>query len=447
VIELNKSPRNYQETYFKKLLEDKRHFFDWGLATGKTYIGIWLTKYLRQTEGARVLITYPSNVYRQWMNEFKKLANMEVFPLQGTKKQWLSLFDGRVHLVSHEALARRLEEHSLINYDAIIVDEVHRVKNWKSKVSIWADEQNFEYRVVLTGTKVNNGCTDMFSQYRIVDSSIFGKNYWKFVNKYFVNVGRGKFPIWRAKLGAEAVMKARASKITSTIKTKDVLSWLPEKTYKLKVFKMPAAQKKVYDKFVAYGKEFMKAQAAGEYCRIKDEEFDVTIKTEEVLKQKLLQISKGFIYNNKGLAVRLVKKTERQKELESILGWKEKTAIFYQYKEDLTRIKEVCKQHTHDWEVFQNTDMPVFITQMSSGTLGIELYKATIGVFYTYDFNRGNMEQAEGRLQREGQTGATFIKFMVRDTYEEYVEMSLNRKNNLSERMEYNSFQQFLEEA
>ena len=52
-----------------------------------------------------------------------------------------------------------------------------------------------KYKLILTGTPVQNSAVDLYSQYRFLDPSIYGTNFYAFRNRYVVMGGYGNYQI------------------------------------------------------------------------------------------------------------------------------------------------------------------------------------------------------------------------------------------------------------
>lgn len=77
-------------------------------------------------------------------------------------------------------------------HDAVVFDEVHKLKNRKSKRTIAAKEIPARYHVGLTGTPILNKPDDLWSILHAIDWHYSGTNYWNFVY-YFCNVVEGHY--------------------------------------------------------------------------------------------------------------------------------------------------------------------------------------------------------------------------------------------------------------
>ena len=148
----------------------------------------------------KVLVVAPLSILGVWEDEFTHAA----FPytltvLKGTgdkKRQQLKQNPGdglQVMVVNYESA--RILEKELLQYDAdlIIADEGHKIKEGRSKQSKAMHNlgDRATYKLLLTGTLITNKELDVFSEYRFLNSSVFGTSFFRFRNTYFDMVGYG----------------------------------------------------------------------------------------------------------------------------------------------------------------------------------------------------------------------------------------------------------------
>ena len=169
-------------------------------ATGKTLTALEL---LRRWQCQQVLIVCPQEVVSVWPGEFAKhgfegwvFAALDRGSSEKRAEKFLEQFG--IALRSHAPFAAMLNYDivtapaisSLLNslpFDCLILDEVHKIKSVSGKQSIYtAGLAKFCKHVIgMTGTPVHDKQTDLFGQFRTIDPSVFGTNYYHFQSKYF----------------------------------------------------------------------------------------------------------------------------------------------------------------------------------------------------------------------------------------------------------------------
>lgn len=151
----------------------------------------------------RVLVVAPLSILGVWHGEFEKFAD---FPytltiLRGSsakKKEALKNCKGsglEIMVVNYESAWRIEKELLAFNADLIIADEAHKLKEGRTSQSKAMHRlgDKARFKLLLTGTVITNKELDIFSQYRFLNSTIFGKSFYTFRNQYFDMVGYGNY--------------------------------------------------------------------------------------------------------------------------------------------------------------------------------------------------------------------------------------------------------------
>jgi SNF2 family DNA or RNA helicase len=172
------------------------------MGCGKTLSAIGIAGILYQFGLVnRVLVVAPLSILGVWESEFESFAD---FPytmtiLKGTsekKKKMLKEVSGdglQVVVVNYESARILVNELLRFDADLIIADEGHKIKENRSKQSkaMHTLGDRASYKLLLTGTLITNKELDVFSQYRFLNSRVFGTSFYAFRNTYFDMVGYG----------------------------------------------------------------------------------------------------------------------------------------------------------------------------------------------------------------------------------------------------------------
>jgi superfamily II DNA or RNA helicase len=163
------------------------------MGLGKTLQTICTLDYLSTNFGWKpFLIIAPVSTLPHWKREIESWTNINVVVFHGTKAdreiirlyEW-AYWDARgaevkgvakfdVLLCSYEMV---LAESSLLGefkWSVMVVDEAHRLKNWKSKLNTVV-RQSFSYKhcILLTGTPIQNGLDELWSLLNIASPKEF----------------------------------------------------------------------------------------------------------------------------------------------------------------------------------------------------------------------------------------------------------------------------------
>lgn len=165
---------------------------DMGL--GKTIQGIGTAELLsRWADIERVLVVCPASLKSQWRDEVRRFSNRSVQLVMGTAAERCEQYrsDTFFTICNYEQVLRDLEPIEAVKWDLIILDEGQRIKNWESKTSNVIRSINSPFRLVLSGTPLENNLGELFTVARFVDEQRLGSAF-KFFNRHRVVDDKGK---------------------------------------------------------------------------------------------------------------------------------------------------------------------------------------------------------------------------------------------------------------
>ena len=204
---------------------------------------------LRTKKCKKILIVCPASMLIPWKNEFEKWYEAPCEICVGTPDKRKEIVynkwtDGLV--ISYDLLKDTKTRHGVIHqildqqFDAIVLDEAHKIKDRNSKTTqaVWLLKNKCQHKVALTGTPAPNYPYDVWPILHFLFPKYF-RSYWKFIEEFFVveerinhstntkykNIGTFKS---RRK---ERELQELLDKIAISRKRKDVMPWLPPKTY------------------------------------------------------------------------------------------------------------------------------------------------------------------------------------------------------------------------
>ena len=142
----------------------------------------------------RVLIVCPAIVKHNWANEITKWLQTSSFIINGWSGD---IEETRFNIINYDILSKRLDHLMAIDYDCIIFDEVHRIKNPKTGATKAALQlaQGKNGIIALSGTPITNRPIEFFTSLNMMMPATFA-NYFTFAKKYCnarkVSIGYGK---------------------------------------------------------------------------------------------------------------------------------------------------------------------------------------------------------------------------------------------------------------
>jgi SNF2 family DNA or RNA helicase len=394
---------------------------------------------------SRALIVAPLSVANVWAEEFEKFAAFDYVLAvlegdSGKKADTLRHMTGtdlQVVVLNYESTWRLEEELRKWKPDVIVCDESSRIKNPNAKQSkaLHRLAKLAKYRLILTGTPIQNNPLDFFSQYKVLDESIFGPSYYAFRSRYATLGGYGNHQIVGYKNLPELVQKAHS--VAYRVTKEEALD-LPEMVDETRYVTLDPQGMKIYESL-----------EAASYAELLKGEVVVRNILTQLL--RLQQVTGGFIRDDKGGPVQQVSKAKLmalEEIIDDVLGEGKKLVIFARFVPEIDAISKLLaekgikhsvisgeiKNRSEQVQQFQeNPEVKVFVGQIQTTGLGLTLTAANTAIFYSMDFNYANYSQARARIHRIGQRNTcTYIHLVAKDTIDEKVLKTLQRKEDVA---------------
>ncbi len=154
------------------------------MGLGKTIQTLGLITYLMESKdnAGPYLIIVPLSTIANWELEFAKWAPaLTVVIFRGDKKQRRNLYDNviaknnfNVCLVTYEYVVRGKNLLKRVQWQHLIIDEGHRIKNHESRLSIVLQQYyTSRNRLLLTGTPLQNSLTELWALLNFLLPNVF----------------------------------------------------------------------------------------------------------------------------------------------------------------------------------------------------------------------------------------------------------------------------------
>lgn len=155
------------------------------MGLGKTIQTISLVAYLNLDANKKddrfQIVIVPKVTINNWLREFNKwLPSAKVLYFYGDKEQRRKLVteelpkrDFDVILTTFECAIKEKNSLCKIKYGYLIIDEAHRIKNEKAKLSTVVRQYECEHRLLLTGTPLQNNLHELWALLNFLMPNIF----------------------------------------------------------------------------------------------------------------------------------------------------------------------------------------------------------------------------------------------------------------------------------
>ena len=432
--------------------------FDMGTGKTMTAVGIAGSMY-KIGKVKKVLVMAPSSVLPEWTKTLQRFADFEWTAEECTgspKKreqalQRLAEADGCAFAVINYESAWRTDA-AILKYkpDLVICDESQRIKCHTAKQSKFAHKlaKVAPYRLILSGTPLQNSPLDFFSQYLFLDRSVFGSKWYGFRERYSVQkTGYNSFTRREFKqvVGYRNLEELTEKVHGIALRVENGVIDLPaELPPVMRYAKLTPAERKVYDE--------LRDESIAEL-----ESGDTVVVANALSKiLRLQQVTSGFTVNDEGEEVNVGHaKADAFAELvdDVVVEQGEKLVVFFRFIKDMEAIEKVLKEkgigyvtlyggtkqaeRKESVEAFaSDPDVQVFVGQLQASGTGIDGLQTSChtACFYSNSYNAADYEQAKARINRSGQKkSCVFIHLVCEDTVDEKILGALKEKKNLSE--------------
>lgn len=163
----------YQATGVARFLETGRLLLADDMGLGKTAQAIASCHVLHATGRVKKgLIVVPAALKTQWLREWKHFTHVPASIVEGPPADRLRQYrglDSGFLIVNYEQVLKDLPALVLLAPELVVLDEAQRIKNWAAKTSLSIKQLQPAWRLVLTGTPLENRLTELASLMDWVD--------------------------------------------------------------------------------------------------------------------------------------------------------------------------------------------------------------------------------------------------------------------------------------
>ena len=427
-------PFKHQKDTSAFLTMNRRAFCFNEQGTGKTASAIWASDFLlKQRAIKRVLVICPLSImdsaWRGDLFNFAMHRRVDIAYGSADKRRKIIGGDAEYVIINYDGVA--IVQDAIIDggFDLIVVDEATHYKNaqttrWKTLNKILKPDT---WLWMMTGTPAAQSPLDAYGLAKLINPTCVPRFFGSFRDMVMYKVSNFK---WIPK---ESAVDTVFSALQPAIRyTKEDCLDLPDRVYVKREVELTRQQKKYYNEL----RNRMTIQAAGE---------EITAVNAAVNMNKLLQISCGAIYTDKGDTLEFDIKHRYRVLREVIDESSQKVLVFVPFKHAISILSGKLNddgisnaiiqgnvpvgKRTEIFKMFQGQDDPrVLIIQPAAAAHGVTLTAANTVVWWGPTSSLETYAQANARVHRAGQKHKCTVVQLEGSLVEKHVYRLLDSK-------------------
>lgn len=441
---------NHQKQAYHFAMKCRNAMLHMGVGTGKTKTTVDI---LQNTDANSVVVVMPKHLLddnNAWKKQFRIHSKKEYYQIalvKGSTAKKVEFLKEELEyakmcgkpvvvFVNFETIWREPLATFLLKSglkDAIVIDESHRIKSHKSKVSeyLYKLGLQFDRRLCLTGTMQGNSPLDVYGQFRFLDAGVFGLGWTKFRESYANYYDHDGVPILTGYKNLDE-LGAKADKITYFAPA-SVLN-LPEPIHDQRSFTLSKEEHKLYKELeTTFGLELRQGT--------------ISAVNKVVLLLRLQQLTGGNLPLESDTTGEMTSHRiadSKMNLLDQILTdvpINERVVVYYRFTADGQRIEEIAKKQKrsfamigsgrHEKHLWDSGRADIVALNTASGE-GIDLHQANLGIVYSLGRSLLQYIQCIGRVQRPPRTNtAYFIHLIAAGTIDEVVYQGLQNNQEI----------------
>lgn len=448
-----------QEEAIKFAISHNASMMDMDMGTGKTRVAIDTA--FNHKDAYRVLVVCPKAVISVWRENLNKFAPNTSWTCYDPKKGSIkSKADGLVDFLKVPST----KQFVVLNYDCVwrgnmgdvvlkagfnmvILDESHRAKAAGSKTSKFLAllGRRVKYRMCLSGTPMANSPLDVYGQYRFLDPTIFGTNYYAFLQEFAIMGG----PDYKFIVGFknQKRLNDKFNSIAYHCKMSDVADRVKLPDALPPTHRMVQLPRKDIATMKELSREFVAECESGH----------IVVNNVLVSLIRMQQICSGFcivkdsVFDQGTIEELNTAKEDALADMLEDIGHGENVVVFCQFRHDLNAIKRASeKSGWRYYELSGSADMlnewrkdddAVIGVQIQAGSEGIDMTKSNHAVYFSVPHSLAMYNQSKARLYRPGQNRpVSFCHLIAEGTIDEALYRSLIRKEDIIESIKAGTF-------
>lgn len=388
------------------------------------------------------LIVMPTSLIHNWETEIRKFTpTLKTYKHTGIQRKKTGAFKKLTEyydiiLTTYGTVRNDFEMFRQHGFFYLILDESQHIKNPGSKTYQAVSQLSAEYRLVLTGTPIENSLADLWSQMNFINKGLLGNL--AFFKREFIN------PIEKKNDPDKQLQLQTLIRPFVLRRTKDeVARDLPSVTEQTRYCPMGKTQLEIYEK----------EKSAIRNSILENIEREGAEKSAFLILQgltRLRQLANHPSLLSESEESESGKFDEIMQSLESLIAEKHKVLIFSSFVRHLELVKEqiVARnwkysmltgqsvQREAEIKKFQNEpENRIFLISLKAGGVGLNLTAADYVFIIDPWWNPAAEFQAISRAHRIGQDKKVFVyRFITEGSIEEKIQALQERKSSLAEK-------------
>lgn len=410
---------------------------DMGL--GKTVQTLALLQSVHQNHDVGTsLLVMPTSLIYNWEKEAERFTpGLKILNYTGVKriKDPKRFVNYDLVITSYGLIRQDIDLLADFHFNYIILDESQVIKNPDSNISKCVKDLNSSYKLILTGTPIENTTMDLWSQMTFLNPGLLG-------GKTFF---RNQFQLPIEKKNDEEKTKKLYTIIKPFLLRRhksQVATDLPEKIENVRYCTMSEAQEEAYEKVKsAYRDKIMQEIETGGIGKSQFMILQGLTKLRQIANHPYLADEdytedSGKLEDISYMLENAINKNHKilvfsqfVKHLKIVSGYLEERKIKYSYLDGST------KDRQKEVENFQDDEsIKVFLISLKAGGLGLNLTKAEYVFLLDPWWNPAIEAQAIDRAHRIGQKNKVFTyRFITKNTVEEKILQLQQSKQKLAD--------------
>jgi superfamily II DNA or RNA helicase len=384
------------------------------------------------------LIIMPVSLIHNWEKEISRFApTLKVYTFFGTQRtrNFDDLLTVDVVLASYGVVRNDIESLRNLNFKYIILDESQIIKNPDSKIYKAIIQLQSEFKLVLTGTPIENSLTDLWAQLNFLNHDLL-KNQHYFREEFVVPIEKHNDEEKKRKL------QIIINPFILRRKKEEVVKELPLLTEQILYCDMTEEQQKIYETEKSSVRNMI-------YESIENKGFEKSSILILKALNKLRLLANHPVLTEPGYDSDSGKFEEILRGIDNIVQERHKVLVFSSYVKHLNLVAEAIGQQNIEYtmltgasvnrqniiEKFQKEEnIRVFLISLKAGGTGLNLTAADYVFLLDPWWNPAAENQAISRAHRIGQEKKVFVyRYISRDTIEEKIQLLQQKKSAIAD--------------